>query len=60
MTHVVFDNESLLSVGGFPTATGAGTDWRRWRPASGVPHTAEVRTLDAFVAAFDQARRAAH
>ena len=54
----MFDNESLLSVGGFPTATGAGTSLAAVAAASGVPHTAEVRTLDAFVAAFDQARRA--
>src|SRR3954452_7015598 len=26
LTHIVFDNESLLSVGGFPTATSTGTD----------------------------------
>src|ERR1044072_676563 len=26
LIHVVFDNESLLSVGGFPTATGTGSD----------------------------------
>src|ERR1700693_3150981 len=26
LVQVVFDNESLLSVGGFPTATAAGTD----------------------------------
>ena len=26
LTHWIFDNESLLSVGGFPTATGTGTD----------------------------------
>src|SRR5262249_48790037 len=26
LVHVVFDNESLLSVGGFPTATGTGSD----------------------------------
>ena len=26
LIHWIFDNESLLSVGGFPTATGAGTD----------------------------------
>jgi sulfopyruvate decarboxylase subunit beta len=58
LIHVVFDNESLLSVGGFPTATGAGTSLAAVAAASGVPHTAEVRTLDAFVTAFDQARRA--
>ena len=55
LIHVVFDNESLLSVGGFPTATGAGTSLAAVAAASGVPHTAEVRTLDAFVAAFDEA-----
>ena len=26
LVHVVFDNESLLSVGGFPTATATGSD----------------------------------
>jgi sulfopyruvate decarboxylase subunit beta len=26
LVHVIFDNESLLSVGGFPTATATGTD----------------------------------
>jgi sulfopyruvate decarboxylase subunit beta len=26
LVHVVFDNESLLSVGGFPTATSTGSD----------------------------------
>src|SRR5947209_13652756 len=28
LVHVVFDNESLLSVGGFPTATATGSDIR--------------------------------
>ena len=58
LTHVVFDNESLLSVGGFPTATGAGTSLAGVAAASGVPRTAEVRTVPAFVAAFDEARAA--
>src|SRR3989440_13045992 len=26
LVHIVFDNQSLLSVGGFPTATSTGTD----------------------------------
>ncbi|HEV3497009.1 MAG TPA: thiamine pyrophosphate-dependent enzyme, partial [Actinomycetes bacterium] len=26
LTHIVFDNQSLLSVGGFPTATATGSD----------------------------------
>jgi sulfopyruvate decarboxylase subunit beta len=56
LLHVVFDNESLLSVGGFPTATGAGTDLAAVAAAAGVPRTAMVRTLDEFVKEFDAAR----
>lgn len=55
LVHVVFDNESLLSVGGFPTATSTGSDLAAIAAAAGVPRTATVRTLDAFVAAFDEA-----
>jgi sulfopyruvate decarboxylase subunit beta len=58
LVHVVFDNESLLSVGGFPTATGAGTNLAAVAAAAGVPRTVEVTTLDAFVAAFEAARAA--
>ncbi len=55
LVHVVFDNESLLSVGGFPTATSTGTDLARIAAAAGVPRTASVATLDAFARAFDEA-----
>jgi sulfopyruvate decarboxylase subunit beta len=55
LVHVVFDNESLLSVGGFPTATSTGTDLEAVARASGVPHTATIRTLEDFTRAFDQA-----
>jgi sulfopyruvate decarboxylase subunit beta len=55
LVHVVFDNESLLSVGGFPTATSTGTDIAGMAAAAGVPRTATVRTLDDFVSAFDEA-----
>lgn len=55
LLHVVFDNESLLSVGGFPTATSTGTDLAGIAAAAGVPRTATVRTLDAFRQAFDDA-----
>jgi len=55
LLHVVFDNESLLSVGGFPTATATGSDIAGMAAAAGVPRTAIVRTLDEFVAAFDTA-----
>jgi sulfopyruvate decarboxylase subunit beta len=48
LIHIVFDNESLLSVGGFPTATSTGTDLEGIARASGVPKTAMARTLDEF------------
>lgn len=46
LLHIVFDNESLLSVGGFPTATSTGTDLAGIARASGVPSVTEVRTLE--------------
>ena len=55
LVHVVFDNESLLSVGGFPTATSTGSDIAGVAAAAGVPRTATVRTLDEFTPAFDEA-----
>jgi sulfopyruvate decarboxylase subunit beta len=55
LVHVVFDNESLLSVGGFPTATATGSDLAGIAAAAGVPRTAAVSTLDAFTRAFDEA-----
>ncbi len=55
LVHVVFDNESLLSVGGFPTATATGSDIAAIAAAAGVPRTTTVRTLDDFTRAFDEA-----
>ena len=55
LVHVVFDNESLLSVGGFPTATSTGTDLAAIAAAAGVRRTATARTLDEFRGAFDEA-----
>ena len=55
LVHVVFDNESLLSVGGFPTATSTGSDLAGIARAAGVPRTETVHTLEAFAHAFDQA-----
>ncbi|HEX5215094.1 MAG TPA: thiamine pyrophosphate-dependent enzyme [Vicinamibacterales bacterium] len=52
LVHVVFDNESLLSVGGFPTATSTGSDLAGIAAAAGVPRTGTVNTIDAFTAAF--------
>src|SRR5215212_3174589 len=42
LVHVVFDNESLLSVGGFPTATATGSDLSGIAIASGIPHSSTV------------------
>jgi sulfopyruvate decarboxylase subunit beta len=55
LVHVVFDNESLLSVGGFPTATSTGSDIAGMAKAAGIPRTATVTTIDDFVAEFDAA-----
>jgi sulfopyruvate decarboxylase subunit beta len=58
LVHVVFDNESLLSVGGFPTATSTGSDLAGIAREAGVPRTSTVRTIDAFASAFDEAMAA--
>jgi len=57
LVHVVFDNESLLSVGGFPTATGTGTNLEGIAHAAGVPKVATVRSVESFEAAVKDARR---
>ncbi len=58
LLHVVFDNESLLSVGGFPTATSTGTDLAAIAAGAGVPRVTTVRSIGDFVAAFDSALEA--
>lgn len=55
LVHVVFDNESLLSVGGFPTATSTGSDLAAMAKGAGVPRTAVARTPDEFTTAFSEA-----
>jgi sulfopyruvate decarboxylase subunit beta len=59
LVHVVFDNESLLSVGGFPTATATGSDIEGAARAAGIPRTATVRAVSDFTEAFLSAIRAA-
>ena len=59
LVHVVFDNESLLSVGGFPTATSTGSDLSGIAAAAGVPLTKTVSELQEFEAAFTEALAAA-
>jgi sulfopyruvate decarboxylase subunit beta len=55
LVHVIFDNESLLSVGGFPTATATGSDLAGVAAAAGVPRTERVSTIEAFTRAFNEA-----
>jgi sulfopyruvate decarboxylase subunit beta len=55
LLHIVFDNESLLSVGGFPTATSTGTDLEGIARAAGIPQACTVRSVQEFTAAVRQA-----
>jgi sulfopyruvate decarboxylase subunit beta len=55
LLHIVFDNESLLSVGGFPTATSAGTDLEAIARAAGIPKTCTVSTVEDFATVVRQA-----
>jgi sulfopyruvate decarboxylase subunit beta len=55
LVHIVFDNESLLSVGGFPTATSTGTDLEGIARAAGIPRVATVRSVEDLKAAVTDA-----
>lgn len=55
LVHVVFDNESLLSVGGFPTATSTGSDIAGIAAAAGIPRTSTVTDLQEFTTVFREA-----
>lgn len=55
LVHIVFDNESLLSVGGFPTATSTGTDLQAIARAAGIPRSVTVRGVDDFKTAVTDA-----
>ncbi len=48
LVHLVFDNESLLSVGGFPTATSTGTDLAGVARAAGIREARTVTELRQF------------
>ena len=49
LLHIVFDNESLLSVGGFPTATSTGTDLAGVARACGIPSVVAAHTPASLV-----------
>lgn len=57
LVHIVFDNESLLSVGGFPTATSTGTDLEGIARASGVSKSLTTRTVEDFASSLKDALR---
>jgi sulfopyruvate decarboxylase subunit beta len=58
LVHVIFDNESLLSVGGFPTATSTGTDLEGVARAAGIPSTLRASGVGAFTRGFHAAMHA--
>jgi len=51
LTHIVFDNESLLSVGGFPTATSTGSDLAAIARGAGIQDALTVNDVDEFAEA---------
>ena len=56
LTHIIFDNGSLLSTGGFPTHTTAGmTDLAAIATGAGIPHVAKVSTPFDFMEAVGEA-----
>ena len=56
LIHIVFDNQSLLSVGGFPTATSAGSDLAGIAQKSGYVHAITVHSSEDFTGAWRAAR----
>ncbi len=60
LAHLVFDNESLLSVGGFPTATSTGSDLAGIARAAGIGDAVTTTDLDGFTAAAHAAIAADH
>jgi len=53
--HIVFDNASFVSIGGYPTPTADRVDLAAVAVASGIPSAATVTTVDDFAAAVRHA-----
>jgi sulfopyruvate decarboxylase subunit beta len=51
LLEIIFDNESLLSVGGFPTATATGTDLAACARGAGIEKAVTVTNVEDFVSA---------
>jgi sulfopyruvate decarboxylase subunit beta len=60
LTHIVFDNESLLSVGGFPTATSTGSDLAAMARGAGIHDAVTVTGIDEFTESARAALAADH
>lgn len=52
LIHVIFDNESLVSTGGLPTATRTGADLSGIARAAGIAGARTVSSLEEFRLAF--------
>jgi len=57
LIEVVFDNESLLSVGGFPTATSTGSDLAALARAAGIERVSTALNAEDFRSQFVAAIR---
>ena len=56
LTHIIFDNGSLLSTGGFASHTASGiTDLAAVARGAGCPHVSAVRTVYEFMEAVAEA-----
>jgi sulfopyruvate decarboxylase subunit beta len=51
LTHVIFDNESHLSTGGFPTATAERADLTGLARAAGIPNARTVHEVEEIAGA---------
>ena len=58
LLHIIFDNESLLSVGGFPTATATGSDLAGIARAAGIERVTTVDESEALRCAVREALQA--
>jgi sulfopyruvate decarboxylase subunit beta len=58
LTHIIFDNESLLSVGGFPTATATGSDLAAIAIGAGTRNVHKVNTVESLQESFQAAQDA--
>jgi sulfopyruvate decarboxylase subunit beta len=58
LTHIIFDNESLLSVGGFPTATATGSDLAAIAIGAGTRNVHKVNTVESLQESFRAAQDA--